>query len=206
MNTLQSAAAAMGKPAPADAPVHGLVRERWSPRAFSPVPVSSEAVSSLLEAARWAPSCMNEQPWAFVVADRDLNPESHARILSTLAPANQVWAGRAPILMISVARLTFSRNGSPNRWALYDTGQAVAQLVLQATSLGLVVHQMGGFDADQARALLAIPEGYEPMAAIAIGLPGDAASLSPELQARESAARQRRPAGDWVHFGSWSAK
>ncbi len=195
--------AGLRKPAPADAGLHELIRERWSPRAFSGAPVPRALLDSLVEAARWAPSCMNEQPWSFVLADRYADPEGYARLESALMEGNRVWAGRAPVLGIVVARLAFTRDGAPNRWALYDTGQAVAQLALQAVAAGLRVHQMGGFDADKARRLLGIPEGYEPVAALAVGYPGDARELSPELLARELAPRQRRPAGEWVHGSRW---
>ena len=191
------------KPAPADAGLHELIRERWSPRAFSEAPIPRATLDSLVEAARWAPSCMNEQPWSFVLADRYSDPEGYARVESTLVEANRVWAGRAPVLGIAIARLAFARNGAPNRFAQYDTGQAVAQLTLQAAAMGLRVHQMGGFDAEKARQLLGIPDGHEPVAALAIGYPGDAGGLSPELRVRELAARQRRPAGEWVYGSRW---
>jgi len=191
------------KPAPADAPLHESIRERWSPRAFSDAPIPRAALGSLVEAARWAPSCNNEQPWAFALADRYADPEGYARVESTLAESNRVRAGAAPVLGIAAARLTFARNGKPNRWAQYDTGQATAQMALQAAAIGLAVHRMGGFDADKARQLLGIPDGYEPMAALAIGYPADPAGLSPELRARELAPRQRRPAGEWVYGGRW---
>ena len=193
----------MRKPATADAEIHELMRERWSPRAIASDPVPPAHLQSLIEAARWAASSGNEQPWAFVVADRYADPEGHARIASTLVPANAIWAARAPILMVAVARLANSRNEAPNRHAHYDTGQAVSQLSLQATALGLVVHQMAGFSVEKARELLAIPDGHEPMAVIAIGYPGDPAQLSAELQTRESAPRRRRPVNEFVYGGRW---
>jgi len=195
--------AGLGKPAPADAGLHELIRERWSPRAFSGDPIPPAALDSLLEAARWAPSSMNEQPWSFILADRHSDPQGYARLESTLMEANRAWAGSAPVLGIAVARLAFARTGKPNRWAAYDTGQAVAQLTLQAVAVGLSVHQMGGFDADKARQLLGIPDGYEPVAALAIGYPGDDGDLSPEMRARELAPRQRRPATEWVYRSRW---
>jgi nitroreductase len=158
----------------------------------------------LFEAARWAPSSRNEQPWSFLVASRVESPEAYARVLSTLAPANAAWAGRAPVLIVAVARLNWTRDDTPNRHALYDTGQAVAQFVLQAGALGLVVHQMAGFDAGRARDLLDIPAGHEPVVVVAAGYPGDPATLSDELCARESAPRRRRPLEESVHRGTWS--
>jgi nitroreductase len=193
----------MRKPAPTDAGVHELIRERWSPRAFSGAPIPTHDLALLLEAAQWAPSSLNEQPWRFVVADRSRNPEMHARVLSTLVPANVAWAQRAPVLIVAVARMTYARNGALNRHAFYDTGAAVVQLALQATSMGLGIHQMGGFNPDQARAALSIPEGYEPVAVLAIGHPGDANKLSDELRARELAPRQRRPLSETVYNGVW---
>ena len=191
------------KPAAADHPIHALLRERWSPRAFSDAPVPHDLVRSLVEAARWAPSSMNEQPWRLLVAERDRDPEGHVRILATLMPANAVWARRAPLLMVAAAQTTLTRNGAPNRWAAYDTGQAIGQLSLQATALGLRVHQMGGFNAEAARESLGLPENCDPIAVLAIGFPGDPAELSDELRARESAPRQRRPVNQWVHAGAW---
>jgi nitroreductase len=183
--------------------LHPLLRERWSPRAFSPRPVSAGDLDSLVEAARWAASSMNEQPWSLLIGDRERDPEGHARILSTLAPANAAWAAKAPVLGIAVARLNFTRNGKPNAWALYDTGQAMANLVIEATALGLAAHQMGGFDRDKARVELGVPEGYEPVAAIAIGYRGDASELSEELQRRELAPRTRRLSTEWAFRARW---
>jgi nitroreductase len=191
------------KPAPTQQPIHPLIRERWSPRAFSDRPVSQGDLDSLVEAARWAPSSMNEQPWAILIGDRATDPEGHARILATLVPQNAVWAAKAPVLALTVARLTFLRHGRPNRHALFDTGQAIANLSLQATAMGLVLHQMGGFDADKARDLLAIPEGVEPVAAMALGYPGDPSDLPEELRQRELAPRTRRPTSEWAFGAKW---
>lgn len=193
----------MRKPAPTDAGVHELIRERWSPRAFSGAPISAHDLALLLKAAQWAPSSMNEQPWRFVVADRSRDPEMHARVLSTLVPANVAWAQRAPVLIVAIARMAYARNGALNRHAFYDTGAAVVQLALQATSMGLGIHQMGGFNPDQARAALSIPEGYEPVVVLAVGRHGDAGELSEELRARELAPRQRRPLIETVYNGVW---
>jgi nitroreductase len=130
-------AAPVRKPAPTEAEIHPLIRERWSPRSFSDSPMAAEVLRSLIEAARWAPSSMNEQPWRLIVANREKDPEGHARILTTLVPANAVWARRAPVLMVVVAHTLSTRNGELNRWALYDSGLAMAQLTLQATALSL---------------------------------------------------------------------
>jgi nitroreductase len=191
------------KPASADAEIHELIRERWSPRAFSGRPVPEAQLKSLIEAVRWAPSSTNEQPWRLIVGDRERDPEGHAHIAATLVPANAAWAPRAPVLMVAVAHETFTRNGTPNRWAAYDTGQAIAQLSLQATAYGLRVHQMGGFSVDAVRERLGVPEGYNPIAVLAVGYPGDPADLDASLRERELAPRQRHPAAEWVHAGAW---
>lgn len=189
--------------APADAPIEALIRRRWSPRSFQDRPVPDSALASLLEAARWAPSCYNSQPWTVIVARRDREPEAHARLAACLSANNQRWAPKAPVLMLSVARGDFPQNGQPNRHAGYDTGAAMAQMAVQAVALGLQLHQMGGFDVAKAREAFGIPEGYEPMAAIALGYPGPADALPEDLHARETAPRQRRAVAEFAHFGAW---
>lgn len=189
--------------APAEAPIEALLRRRWSPRSFTAAPVSDAALASLIEAARWAASCFNDQPWHLVVARKDRAPDAHAAIAATLSGNNQRWAPQAPVLMLACARLHFAHNGQPNRHAAYDTGAAMAQMALQAAALGLQMHQMGGFDVEKARAACAVPEGYEPMAAIALGHPGPARALPEDLAQRELAPRQRRAPRDWVHEGGW---
>src|SRR5260370_29387447 len=133
----------MRKPAPTQHQVHELIQQRWSPRAFSPQPVPPEVLRSLFEAARWAPSSSNEQPWAFLVTTTD-DKENHAKMLSTLVEFNQAWAKHAPVLVIAVSELAFAKNGHPNRNAFYDTGAPGAHLSLEATSPGLYVPQMAG--------------------------------------------------------------
>lgn len=192
----------MKKPAPVDHLVNELLRERWSPRAFSDKPVPAEVLRSLFEAARWAPSSSNEQPWAFLVATRD-DPDSHAKMLGTLVEFNQTWARHAPVLVIAVSELAFARNGHPNRNAFYDTGAAVAHLSTEATARGLFVHQMAGFDPHKAIKLFSIPTGWEPIAAFVIGYPGDPQSLPESLRERELAPRTRKPLSEFVMSGSW---
>lgn len=192
----------MQRPAPTDHPVHEIIRERWSPRAFSEKPVPTEVLRSLFEAARWAPSSSNEQPWAFLVATKDDQP-SHAKMLSTLVEFNQVWARYVPVLSIAVSELAFARSGKPNRNAFYDTGAAVAYLSTEATARGLFVHQMAGFDPHKAIELFSIPSGWEPIAAFVIGYPGDPQSLPEKLRERELAPRTRKPLSDFVMSGSW---
>ena len=192
----------MEKPANTDFPVHDLLRRRWSPRAFADRPVEPEKLSSLLEAARWAPSSYNEQPWAYLLATRE-QPAEFARLLSVLVEGNIAWAQRAPVLMLSLARLNFERNGRPNRHAFHDVGLASENLVIQATAMGLAVHQMAGFQVDKAREVFNIPEGWEPAAAIALGYPGEADSLPEPLRTRELAPRTRKPLEQFVFAGRW---
>lgn len=182
--------------------IHPLLRGRRSPRAFSPQPVPAEHLLSLLEAARWSPSAVNEQPWAFIVVQRE-DTAAFDRAVSTLAEGNKVWAQHAPLLIFALARLTRERDGQPNSVALYDLGQAVAHLSVQAAALGLWVHQMGGFSADRARELFAIPENYAPVVAIAVGELGDVESLPANLRDRELAPRTRKPLSSMVFGEHW---
>ena len=191
----------MQKPAPTDVPVHELIRNRWSPRAFADQSVSPEVLSSLFEAARWAPSSNNEQPWAYIVARKD-DPENFAKLLSVLVEFNQSWAKHAPVLALSIAHSTW-QNGKPNAHARHDVGSASAQLTFESNSRGLLVHQMAGFDAEKAREVFAIPPDWEPVAAMAIGYPGDPASLPQPLRDREVAPRSRKPLSEFVMTGRW---
>lgn len=192
----------MHNPAKTDYPVHDLIQNRWSPRAFSDNPVSPETLRSLFEAARWAPSSSNEQPWAFIVGTKD-DLETHSKILSTLVEFNQGWAKHAPVLAIAVSQMEFARNKTPNRNAFYDTGAAVAHLTAEATSRGLFVHQMAGFDLQKAIEVFHIPKGWEPIAVFAIGYPGDPNALPDKLRERELAPRSRKPISEFVMSSDW---
>jgi nitroreductase len=192
----------MHKPAPSDFPVHQLIIDRWSPRAFSERPVPPDVLRSLFEAARWAPSSNNEQPWAYIVATRD-DHENFAKVLSVLVEFNASWAKSAPMLALAVAELNFAKNNAPNRNAQYDTGAATALLSVEATARGLAVHQMAGFDPAKAREVFTIPAGWEAIAAIAIGYPGDPNSLPQALKDRELAPRTRKPLSEFVMAGHW---
>lgn len=194
----------MDKPADNDHPIHDLLRRRWSPRAFDSRALPPAQVRSLLEAARWAPSSYNRQPWRFLIAARE-DADEFARMLGCLVPGNRVWAGDAPLLVLAVAQLAFD-DGRPNRHAAHDVGLAVGQLVLQATALGLFAHQMAGIEADEIRARYTLPEGFEPLTAIAIGHAGEPAALPDRLRAMESAPRTRRPLGDFVFAGAWGRR
>lgn len=191
----------MTKPAPTDHPVHTLIRSRWSPRAFGDRPVTAEQVCSLFEAARWAPSSKNEQPWSFLVALREDETE-FARFFDCLAPGNKTWAGAASALLLSVAEAC-DADGAPNKYAVHDTALAVANLILQATSMGLHAHQMGGFDGSKARAAFGIPETHDPVAMIAVGYVADADTLPDDLRERERQPRARKPLDEFVHGSVW---
>jgi nitroreductase len=192
----------MERAAPTDVPVHELIQNRWSPRAFAEKPVSAETLRALFEAARWAPSSNNEQPWAYLVASQE-DAENFAKMLSVLVEFNASWARNAPVLALSVAHLKTQREGKPNRVALHDVGSATAQLTFEANSRGLLVHQMAGFDAEKARQAFAIPADWEPVAAIALGYPGNPESLPERLREREIAPRIRKPMGEFVMSGTW---
>lgn len=191
----------MKNPAPAEAPLHDVVRHRWSPHAFGDKPVSLEVLKSLFEAARWAPSSSNTQPWAYIVGTRD-DKENFDKVLSTLVEFNHGWAKHAPVLALSVAQIR-NKEGKPNRLAFHDVGSANAQLSFQAVADGLYVHQMAGFDGNKAREVFHIPDDWEAVTAMAIGHPGDPQSLPDELKERELAPRTRKPLADFVMTGAW---
>ena len=195
----------MHKLAPSEYPIHDLVRERWSPRAFGDESVEPEVLQSLFEAARWAPSCNNEQPWVFIVGTRD-ETENFAKLVDVLLPGNAIWAKNAPVLALAVAELAFVKNAAPNRNAQYDVGAASAWLTVEATSRGLFVHQMAGYDGDKARQIFDIPAGWEPIAAMAIGYPGDAEKLPPPFHEREVAPRTRKSISSFVMSGTWNQR
>ena len=194
----------MSKPAITDHAIHPIISERWSPRAFDSKSVETEKLAQIFEAARWTSSCYNDQPWAFIVATKD-DTVNYQKILDCLVPFNAGWAQAAPVLVLVVAQKNFKHNGKPNDWNEYDAGQAAATLVLQATALDLVAHQMAGFDPDKAIASFAIPDTAKPMAAIAVGYEGAASNLPAELQERETEARVRQPLDSFVFSGTWGS-
>ncbi len=189
----------MEKPAPVAHPIEPLLQRRWSPRAFSDKPVEREALLRFFEAARWAPSSYNEQPWRYVVVTRE-NPDGLKEAQSVLSSGN-AWASKAPVLICTLAQLAFARNGKPNRHAFHDVGAASENLLLQATALGLFGHQMAGFDVEKARAVFEVPEGYEPVAMMALGYPADWESLAEEQRAYEQRPRVRRSIEEFVYEG-----
>ncbi len=194
----------MKKPAITQVPIHDILANRWSGRAYDPAkPVSREQIVALLEAARWAPSCYGDQPWRLVVWDRTADAASWQRGFDCLAPGNQAWVKDAPVLMLVIADSLFNHNGQPNRWTQYDTGAAAENICLQAQAMGLMAHQMGGFDADRTRREFGIPDQFTPMAMMSVGYPADPATFSPDVAERENAPRKRRELNELFFAGDW---
>jgi nitroreductase len=193
------------KIAKADHEILDVIRRRWSPRAFDGSrDVSSDDLRRLFEAARWAPSSMNEQPWRFVVADRKRSPDIFASLVESLTGKNPFWATAAPVLVLVVVRRTTERDEIENSHAWYDTGQAVGFLTLQATSMELSVRQMEGFDHERARRACDVPAPFEPAVLMAIGYAGDPETLKLERHREaERQPRQRRPLDTFVFDGKW---
>ena len=194
------------KPAPANHPINKLMARRWSPRAFEEGrAVERLKIMSLLEAVRWAPSCYNEQPWRYIVFD-GTDEDALERARACLVEGN-LWAHKAPLLMLSVARRIFTHNGKPNRTARHDVGLATENLVLQAVELGLVTHQMAGFDMERARHEFSIPEGYMILAMIAIGYPhqGSIDTLPETIKGKEMRERERNAISEFAFAGKWGA-
>ena len=188
------------KRAEVDHPIEDVFVERYSPYAFDPRPVEAEKLRSVLEAARWAASSFNEQPWAFMVAERQ-DEAAFARMVGCLVEANQGWAQHAGVLMIAATKRQFSRNNKANRVCEHDVGLAAGNLTIQATLLGLAVHQMAGIDVTKTRHTYGIPEGWDPITAIAIGYAADPDEIGDdELAQRDRAPRTRRKLGEFV-FG-----
>lgn len=191
--------------APADTPLLPAIAARWSPRAFRDEPIAEATLARLFEAARWASSCFNEQPWSYVVAARHADPAGFARIKGLFSENNQKWTGGAPVLMVACARRVFAGKDTANIHAWFDLGQATSAMAIEAAGLGLQIHQMAGFDRARAKQELGLPEDVDAVVAIALGRPGDAASLPEPFATREAAPRVRKPAAGFVHHGSWRA-
>jgi nitroreductase len=192
----------MSKSANPDHPVHELIANRWSPYGFSDRMVSKSDLQSLFEAARWAPSSYNEQPWRYLVATRD-EPEAFEKVLGCLVEGNQAWAKNASALVLCVASTKFRRNGNPNRAAEHDIGLASASLSLEATARGINVHQMIGIVPDKVRSVFSIPEDFTPLTAIAIGYAADPDTLDDAFRQRDLAPRERRPLREFVFTNTW---
>ncbi|TAN68954.1 MAG: nitroreductase [Methylobacter sp.] len=192
------------KPATTRVKIHDIIQARWSPRAFNAdKQVRHDDLLALLEAAHWAPSCFNDQPWRFVVCNKATDETGWQHAFSTLAEKNKLWAKNAPVLILSVAMENFTHNGQPNRWAMYDTGAASVSLCLQATALGMCVHQMGGFDAEKAREVFNLPGDCRPMAMMAVGYQADVDVLADDFKEAELAARSRAALNERFYAGRW---
>jgi nitroreductase len=190
------------KKAATDHPIVQVIAERWSPYGFDGRPVAEADLCSLFEAARWAASSYNEQPWNYVVATRD-NSVEFGRLLSCLVESNQAWAKTAPVLVLGVVSLKFAKNNKDNRAAVHDLGLAAGNLLVEATTRGLSVHQMIGILPDKAREIYQIPEHFEAWTALAIGYKADPATLPDELKERDLTPRHRKPLHEFVFGGRW---
>jgi len=194
----------MQKPALTQVPIDPTLANRWSGRAFdASKPVTHEQIITLLEAARWAPSCFGDQPWRFIVWDKNTDAAAWQQGFDCLVPSNQSWVKDTPVLMLVCADTLFNHNQQPNRWGQYDTGAAAENVCLQASSMGLMAHQMGGFNADKAREVFAIPAQYIPMAMLCVGYAADINTVTGDALDRETAARTRRPLNELFFAGNW---
>jgi len=191
------------KQAQPDHPIGDLIANRWSPAVFDPRPVPESDLLSLFEAARWAPSCFNEQPWRYLVAVRERDAAEFDRMLACLTEGNQKWARHAPVLALGAVSQRFARNDKPNRAAQHDLGLASATLSLEATRRGLCVHQMAGVRREEAAREYALPEGHEIVTALAIGYRGDPESADEALAERDRRPRTRRPLSAFVFTRAW---
>lgn len=192
------------KVAKPDYPILETITQRWSPYSYDGRPVEKEKLRSCLEAARWAASSYNEQPWRFLVAERG-NAEEFGKALGCLLEANQVWAKNAGVLMLTAISRNFVRNNNPNRVAEHDLGQAAAYMALQATALGLQMHQMAGISPSKARLAYSVPDGFDVITGIAIGYPGETPDeVDRELMDRDMHGRTRKPIHEIAFTGHWS--
>jgi nitroreductase len=192
------------RPAPTTVAIHDIIKRRWSPRAFDPNrPVSREQLKVLLEAGRWAPSCNGDEPWRYLIWDKNRDPAGWQKAFDCLSENNKKWVKNVPLLMLSCAGSKFEATGKPNRWTQHDTGAASVSMALQAVPLGLIVHQMGGWDADKARAAFDIPAEYTPMAMIAVGYQASPDILDEETKAKELRPRGRKPLAERFYEGGW---
>ena len=181
--------------------IHPLLQQRWSPRAFSAQPVEEAKLLTLIEAARWAASASNEQPWRFIYGAKTQG-ERYTKLFECLSEWNQGWAHSAPVLIMTLVKTHFEKNGRPNPWALHDLGLAVGNLTTQASALDLYVHNMGGFSVEKAREVFSLPPGLDPVTMIAVGYLGDPAHLSDSHKASELAQQQRKPLEELIFGGT----
>jgi nitroreductase len=193
------------KPADTAQPIEKVMAERWSGRAYDPtVMVTAEEITALCEAARWAPSCFGDEPWRYLVCDKNTDESAWKKVLSALVSGNQEWAKNAPVLIVTASVPNFSQNDKPNRWSGYDTGAASISLCLQATAMGLMSHQMGGFDDKVLRESFNIPADIHIWSVIAIGHQAALDNLTEEQLERELSPRKRRPVEQAFFMNKWS--
>ncbi len=184
--------------------IEEILARRWSTRAFDASrPVTREQQLALLEAARWAPSCHGDEPWRYLIWDKGADPAGWEQAYDCLSEQNRKWVSNAPLLMLSCAGRIFGHNGKPNRFAQHDVGMASMSLCVQAIALGLVTHQMAGFDAEKARTAFAIPSDYTPMAMIAVGYQADASVLPADVKVKELTPRKRKPLHECFYSTKW---
>ena len=196
----------MKKTAITEQPIHPVLAERWSSRAYNPYKlITDEFILSLMEAARWSPSCMGDQPWQFIIFNKK-DATQWTQALNCLSIGNQNWAMDASLLILSCANKNFSHNDKVNRWSQHDTGAACENICLQATSLGMQAHQMGGFDVEKSRQSFQIPSQYDLMSFIAIGYPLAIEEIKGELLNREKEARKRKPLREIFYTNSWGVQ
>lgn len=193
------------KPAAVDHDIHPLIRNRWSPRGFDGSSIKDEVLLSILEAARWAPSSFNEQPWRFGIAKRD-DQATFSAYFACLTPANQPWAHRAGVLLVGAAKRLRDRDGLENQYYQHDLGAALGYACLQASASGLAMHLLGGFDRAMIASACGLPEDFLPVTMAAIGLPDGGEQLPEHLRTRELAPRSRHPVTDISFNGTWGTK
>lgn len=193
------------KPAKTQQPIHKVLAQRWSGRAFDTTALSREQIISLMEAARWAPSCFNDQPWRYLVWDKNSNPGLWEKAFSCLVGGNQSWVVDAPLLLAACADSESTKKpGQPNRWGQHDTGAASTCICLQASTMGLMAHQMGGFDSEKLRSAFNIPSRFTPMAMIAVGHPvNNLDHLDEDQRNRELAPRERNSLDENFFEAMW---
>ncbi len=178
-------------------PILELFQQRWSPRSFADKPVAKETLLSLLEAARWTASSRNEQPWRFIITTKD-NPAEYKKLLACINETNQVWAKNAPVLLLAITKTHFSSTGTLNKYAFYDVGAAVTNLIMQATAMDLYAHQIGSYSAEKAHQTYNLSDDYQPVVAVALGYLGQPEALPDSLHTKEVAPRERKPLDELV--------
>ena len=185
-----------------DYPVLDHIKERWSPRSFAATAVESDKLLTMFEAARWSESSSNVQPWSFIIATQQ-DPDSFSAIVDTLMPGNIPWASKAPVLILTITQTYLPERERPHAYGWYDMGLAVQNMTVQATSMGLYLHQMAGFSKEKARENFNIPEHYEPLTVIALGYLGKAEDLPEDRRASEVEPRSRKTLSEFVFEGTW---